>query len=198
MKNSFHSISKEMAYILRHHPEERGITLDAKGWADVEALLNSLHASGCAIDRAGLEQLVKENDKQRFAFSADRTKIRASQGHSFPVELDLEPVTPPEVLFHGTAARFLDSIRQTGLEKRKRQYVHLSPNVETAVKVGVRHGKPVILRVLASKMTADGFVFYRSANGVWLTESVPVSYLEFPDSGNQRGEIEHTHNARIF
>lgn len=182
MKKNFHSISKEMAYILRHHPEERGIRLDAEGWADVEALLDSLNANGYAIDRTGLEQLVKENDKQRFAFSTDHTKIRASQGHSFPVDLDLEPVTPPEVLFHGTAARFLDSIRQTGLEKRKRQYVHLSPNEETAVKVGVRHGKPVVLRVLTGKMTADGFVFYRSANGVWLTDSVPVSYLEFPDS----------------
>ena len=181
MKTSFTLISKEIAYILRHCPQERGITLDAGGWADVKSLLSSLNASGHSIDETGLEQLVKDDAKQRYAFNEDHTKIRASQGHSFPVDLGLTPVTPPEYLYHGTALRFLDSIRQTGLEKRSRQHVHLSPDEETATKVGIRHGKPIILRILTGKMTADGFVFYRSVNGVWLTDSVPVQYIELPE-----------------
>lgn len=125
-----------------------------------------------------LRQIVKEDGKQRYAFSANGQRIRASQGHSIQVDLGLEPSTPPERLYHGTARRFLDSIRQQGLVAKGRQYVHLSADEHTAVKVGRRHGEPIVLVVLAARMQHDGFKFYRSANGVWLTDHVPVDYLD--------------------
>jgi len=123
---------------------------------------------------------VAQNDKQRFAFSADHSKIRANQGHSLPIDLGLEPLAPPELLFHGTATRFLASIKQQGLISRGRQYVHLSPDEPTAIKVGQRHGQPIVLTIQAGRMYADGLTFYRSVNGVWLTDKVSVAYIVFP------------------
>jgi putative RNA 2'-phosphotransferase len=154
--------------------------LDENGWADVEELIRLASAGGRPLTRSLLQRVVKENDKQRFAFSADGRKIRASQGHSIEVDLDLPPAEPPELLYHGTASRFLDSIRSQGLRAGSRQHVHLSSDAKTATKVGQRHGQPVVLLVRAQDMHAAGHAFFLSANGVWLTEHVPVEYLVFP------------------
>ncbi len=173
-------LSKFLSLVLRHKPEEIGLTLDANGWADVDNLLRLANAAGRRIDWALLEQVVAESDKKRFAFSDDGLRIRASQGHSVEVDLALAPAVPPEVLFHGTATRFLESIRATGLNSGSRQHVHLSLDADTAAKVGARHGKPSILTVRSRDMAAAGHRFYLSANGVWLTGEVPTVYIEFP------------------
>ena len=175
-------ISKKLALYLRHAPEKIGLTLDAGGWADVEEILAKLH-----LTRAQLDEVVTTNDKQRFAFSADGTKIRASQGHSIEVELDLPRRTPPAVLYHGTVAQFLDEIQQAGLRPMSRQHVHLSATVDTAIKVGARRGKPVILVIDAAAMAAEGTPFWLSANGVWLTDHVPPRHLR-PSSGDEPGD----------
>ena len=169
--------SKFISLVLRHQPDAAGITLDAHGWADVKALLRGMASAGQPADMEMLEEIVRTDAKQRYAFNEDHTKIRANQGHSVAVDLELKPVTPPEYLWHGTAGRFLDSIMKDGLRPMSRQYVHLSPDTETAVKVGTRHGKPVILQVAAAQMVQDGYSFYRAENGVWLTDSVPPQYL---------------------
>lgn len=171
-------LSKFMSLVLRHRPQEAGLILDEGGWAEVDALLAAMNRKGMAVDRALLERVVVENDKQRFALSADGTKIRANQGHSIPVDLGLPPVTPPDLLYHGTGEQFLDSIRQSGLLKRKRHAVHLSPDAETAVRVGRRHGEAVVLVIESGRMAADGYLFYHSANGVWLTDHVPPGYIK--------------------
>ncbi len=167
-----------LALVLRHKPDAAGITLDAHGWADVSALLSGMTAAGYPADRSILEEIVRTDAKQRYAFNEDHTKIRANQGHSVAVDLELKPVNPPEYLWHGTASRFLESILREGLKPMSRQYVHLSPDTETAEKVGKRHGKPVILQIAAQKMVQDGFRFYRAENGVWLTDTVPPQYME--------------------
>ena len=173
------ALSKFLSFILRHHPETIGLHLDAQGWADVETLLRLMNAHDRTIDRALLEHIVATNNKKRFAFNADGTKIRASQGHSIAIDLAYTPREPPEMLYHGTAAATVAAIFASGgLEKRARQHVHLSADPDTAVKVGQRHGKPVVLRVLAGQMQRDGFLFYRSDNGVWLTDHVPAAYLQ--------------------
>ncbi len=169
--------SKFLSLVLRHRPQKLELTLDSGGWVDVDTLLAAMLARGMAFDRALLERVVAENDKQRFAFSEDGTKIHANQGHSIPVVLDLAPRTPPDLLYHGTAVKNLNSIRGQGLVKGRRHAVHLSPDVETARKVGQRHGQPVVLVIQAGRMAADGFVFTCSENGVWLTESVPPEYI---------------------
>ena len=169
--------SKFLSLILRHQPDAAGIALDRQGWADVPALLAGMQKAGHPVTAEMLEEIVRTDEKQRYSFNAEHTKIRANQGHSVHVELGLEPVQPPETLWHGTASRFLDSIMQEGLKAMSRQYVHLSPDEETARKVGQRHGKPVILRVDAGQMHRDGFLFYRAENGVWLTDYVPREYL---------------------
>ncbi len=166
--------------MLRHRPDKIGLTLDAQGWADVDELLHKANQHGVALTRDRLQQVVAQNDKQRFAFNADGTRIRASQGHSIQIDLGLEPIAPPQLLYHGTATRFLTSIRQQGLLRGQRDHVHLSPDEATARKVGARHGEPIVLVVNAEKMHVAGFTFYRSANGVWLTDHVPVEYLNFP------------------
>ena len=175
--------SRFLSKVLRHAPESVGLTLDEAGWVDVEQLLEAARRAGVALDRATLERVVGENDKQRFALSADGRRIRASQGHSVPVELGLQPRTPPDVLFHGTADRNLESIRREGLRPGRRTHVHLSADEATAVAVGRRHGRPVVLRVLAGRMHAAGHAFYRSDNGVWLTDAVPADQLELPADG---------------
>ncbi|MEN9936127.1 MAG: hypothetical protein RLZZ387_2706 [Chloroflexota bacterium] len=171
-------VSKFLSQVLRHNPGKIGLTLDPQGWADVDALLEGARRGGVDLDRETMLRVVAENDKQRFALSEDGRRIRASQGHSVTVDLALEPQTPPEALYHGTATRFLGSIVREGLRRGSRQHVHLSADHATAVRVGRRHGEPVVLLVRAGAMAADGHRFYRSANGVWLADHVPPAYLE--------------------
>ena len=170
-------ISKRLSYVLRHHPEEVGIILDAQGWVTIDALLNGLAAHGTAITRTELEKVVVNNSKQRFSISDDGLRIRASQGHSVVVELGYAPTTPPAVLYHGTVERNLESIHAAGLEKRGRHHVHLSATLEAARQVGRRHGRPVVLTVDAARMHAAGYVFYFTPNGVWLVDAIPPCYL---------------------
>lgn len=166
--------------MLRHHPEAAGVTLDAQGWVDVDALLRGLGARGTALTRADLDRIVAADAKRRYAYSEDGARIRASQGHSVAVELGYEPAVPPPLLYHGTAERFLASILATGLDRRERHHVHLSAAEATARQVGGRHGRPVVLHVEASRMHADGVAFFVTANGVWLVEHVPPRYLVVP------------------
>lgn len=169
--------SKFLSYVLRHRPDSIGITLDENGWVDIDELLAAAQRHGKNVSRTQLERVVATNDKKRFALSDDGRRIRASQGHSVSVDLDLPPVTPPRLLYHGTVERFLDSIRTQGLVRGSRHHVHLSPDEATAQKVGSRRGKPVILIVEAARMHEAGHQFFRSANNVWLTENVPVEFL---------------------
>ena len=165
MERSLVRVSKFLSLVLRHDPARVGLRLDDAGWADVDALLAALSAAGTAVDRATLDRVVAENEKQRFAFSPDGTRIRASQGHSIDVDLGLQPQTPPETLYHGTADRFIDSIRRGGLHSASRTHVHLSANRDPAINVGQRHGRPVVLTIAAGRMHRDGHAFYRSENG---------------------------------
>ncbi len=165
--------------MLRHKPEEIGITLDNAGWVLVSKLLAACNRQGFSITQQELEEVVCTSDKQRFAFSDDRLMIRANQGHSIAVKLDYQVLAPPEVLYHGTATRFLDSIKEQGLLKGKRQHVHLSSDEATAINVGSRHGKPVVLLLESMQMHKAGFVFYKSENGVWLTDHVPTAFIKF-------------------
>ena len=176
------AVSKTLSYVLRHKPEEFGLALDAEGWVSIAELLAALHARGHHVTPEQLREVVATNDKQRFSLSADGAKIRANQGHSVAVELGLTPVAPPELLYHGTATRFLASIRKSGLKSGSRQHVHLSADQATAVAVGSRHGKPVVLTVQAGQLHRAGGHFYLSANGVWLTAAVPPEYLEISDN----------------
>lgn len=174
-------ISKFLSLVLRHQPDKYGLTLDTNGWAQVDDLIAVANRAGVPLTYQSLQEVVAQNDKQRFALSDDGRAIRASQGHSISVNLELAPLEPPAQLFHGTADRFVSSIREQGLLRRSRQHVHLSPDISTAIKVGQRHGKPVVLTVESGAMHRDGYHFYRSENGVWLVEAVPVTYLVFPE-----------------
>ena len=180
MKIDVVKTSKFLSLVLRHEPGKIGMTLDSNGWVDVEVLLDKLRQHGKQIDRQILEHVVATNDKKRFSFSEDGQRIRANQGHSVEVDLALPPQVPPDVLFHGTATRFLDPIREKGLIPGSRQHVHLSRDEATAVKVGQRHGKPVVLVVRAGEMHVEGLAFYCSDNGVWLTEHVAPRFIDFP------------------
>ncbi len=171
-------ISKFLSLVLRHNPGKIGLRLDPNGWASVDELIQKANRFGVRFDRPLLEKVVAENDKKRFAFSPDGTKIRASQGHSLNIDLELEPVSPPEILYHGTAQQYRVSILEKGLLPRNRQHVHLSKDMETALNVGSRHGKPVVFLVKARQMEQDGLKFYLSANGVWLATHVPAKYLD--------------------
>jgi putative RNA 2'-phosphotransferase len=173
------SLSKFLSLVLRHRPQKLGLTLDEGGWVSVDTLLAEMQKRGIAVDRTRLDRVVAENDKQRFSYNADGSKIRANQGHSIPVELGLQPRTPPDLLYHGTAARNIASIREQGLLKGRRQSVHLSLDEETARKVGSRHGQPVVLVVQAGRMASDGYLFTCSENGVWLTDHIPPYYIQF-------------------
>lgn len=176
--------SKFISLVLRHKPETIGLILDAEGWASVPDLLERMAAHGHVLSLDQLETLVVTNDKKRFTLSDDKTRIRAAQGHSLKVSLGFEPVEPPAVLFHGTATRFVEAIRTEGLTRQSRQHVHLSPDVETATKVGQRHGKPHIFTVDALAMVRGGHSFYRAENGVWLTDRVPAEFLEDKEGAN--------------
>lgn len=169
--------SRKLSLVLRHKPEAIGLELDARGWADVKSLLRKMSASGTKLTLADLEEIVAQNDKKRFAFSPDGRKIRASQGHSIAIDLNLPATTPPAELFHGTATTSVAGILATGLQSRSRQHVHLSLDLETATRVGARHGKPVIFTIDAAAMHTAGYKFYRSANNVWLTDEVPKEYI---------------------
>ena len=173
-------ISKFISMILRHKPEVIGITLDEHGWADVNELIKGINETGEEVEfsKTTLETIVKTDKKQRYSFSQDKTLIRANQGHSIPVDVELEKKEPPKVLYHGTGSRFVKSIQEQGLLPMERLYVHLSTDVETATNVGKRHGTPVIFKVNAEQMQKDGYDFFQSVNGVWLTKEVPTKYLE--------------------
>lgn len=173
-------VSRFLSWVLRHEPGAVGLSLDAEGYAAVDALLAACAAHGHPITRDELARIVRDNDKQRFAFSDDGTRLRASQGHSVDVELGYTAMTPPPRLYHGTVERFLPSIRARGLLPGERQYVQLSAQRETAIEVGRRRGSPVVLTIGAAAMAAAGFAFYLSANGVWMTREVPASFLTFP------------------
>lgn len=171
---SLKSTSKYLSLLLRHKPQQVGLELDEHGWADVEDLLRRVKG----LDRVTLEQIVAQDEKQRYSFSADGKLIRANQGHSIPVDVELAQLEPPEILYHGTGEKFAASIRAQGLIRKARLYVHLSSDEETALKVGRRHSKPIIFLVESGRMFGDGYKFYRSVNGVWLTEHVPAKYLK--------------------
>lgn len=168
--------SRFLALVLRHRPETIGLALDDAGWADIDDLL-ACAAPHHPLTRTLIERVVAGNDKQRYAISDDGRRIRARQGHSIDVDLALPAVTPPPVLYHGTATRFLDAILREGLTKQRRHHVHLSAEATTATQVGARHGRPVVLRVDAAAMAAAGHVFHRAENGVWLTDAVPAAFL---------------------
>lgn len=172
--------SKFLSLVLRHKPEKIGIQLDPHGWAKVSEILMNMN-----LTMEDLEHIVDTDSKQRYSFNDDKTLIRANQGHSIPIDLELKAIEPPETLYHGTVGKFLDSIRREGLRRQNRQYVHLSKDVETALAVGRRRGSPVVLRIASGRMYKDGFAFFLSENGVWLTDEVPSSYIRFPDESTR-------------
>ena len=192
-------LSRRLSYLLHHAPQEAGLTLETGGWVPVAELLAGLAAGGLHLSRAQLEAVVAGNDEGRFAFDASGERIRANQGHSVPVDLELEPQPPPAALYHGTARRFLAAIMQQGLLRMQRHHVHLSPDTDTATRVGARRGPPVLLQVDAAAMQRarsgvlmgvrsrrHGHTFYRSENGVWLTDRVPPEFLTvLPDEGGR-------------
>lgn len=171
-------ISKFLSLVLRHKPETIGLTLQEGGWAVVEELITKINQKGMSLDRELLQFIVDNNDKKRFAFNNDGTMIRASQGHSIEVDLNLLVATPPQVLYHGTAAHTVEAVLKEGLKKRNRHHVHLSAQRDTATSVGARHGKPILLEIDTVAMQAAGHVFYLSANGVWLADEVPPAFIK--------------------
>ena len=180
MDSSLVRVSKFLSLVLRHQPQTIGVTLDDAGWVAISELLEAANASGTKLDFDLLLRVVHENDKQRFAISADGKSIRANQGHSIDVDLGLAPAEPPAILYHGTVAKFLGGIRAEGLIPGSRQHVHLSADPRTAEIVGRRRGEPVVLLIDAERMTRDAIHFFLSQNGVWLTGHVPTGYIEFP------------------
>ncbi|MEV7448096.1 RNA 2'-phosphotransferase [Streptomyces nigra] len=173
-------VSKYLSKHLRHQPERIGLVLDEGGWVEIDTLIAAARTHGFSFTRDELDHVVAANDKKRFA--VDGTRIRASQGHSVEVDLGLAPATPPPYLYHGTVAAHLGAIRAEGLRPMNRHDVHLSPDRETATRVGARRGRPVVLSVDTGAMHRDGHVFHVSANGVWLTKAVPPEYLRFPEA----------------
>jgi putative RNA 2'-phosphotransferase len=169
--------SKFLSLVLRHKPEAIGISLDENGWASTEELLSKTNANGHSLTLEELKEIVRTNDKKRFAFSEDFTRIGASQGHSVEVDLQLRTIAPPDVLYHGTAEKNIASIKQRGLLKGSSNHVHLSSDAATARKVGSRYGKPIVLTIDAKGMHEEGHQFFQSENGVWLTEQVPLQYI---------------------
>lgn len=170
---------KFLSLILRHHPETIGIKLDKNGWADVEELINGIRKSEKKIDIIDLKRIVQNNDKKRYSFNEDFTKIRANQGHSINVDVELKQCCPPEYLYHGTAEKYINKISKEGIKKQSRQFVHLSNDIYTAEKVGIRHGKVKVLKIMSDKMYNNGYKFYLSENNIWLTEYIPTDYIIF-------------------
>ncbi len=176
--NPLNDLSKFLSYVLRHEPQAIGLTLDSEGWADLDPLIRGAATQGRTLNRDQIHAVVDTSDKKRFALSSDGQRIRAVQGHSTTsVNLQLEAQEPPTVLYHGTATRFLDSIREQGLIAGARHHVHLAEDTTTATDVGQRYGKPVVLRIETQAMRQQGFTFFRAENGVWLVERVPAQFL---------------------
>lgn len=171
------NLSIFLSLILRHKPEEVGLTLDRFGWANVDELIEKVSASGRTINREILEEIVITDDKNRYSFSDDKRKIRANQGHSVPVDVQLKKVVPPDKLYHGTATKSLEGIKKNGIHSAKRLYVHLSRDIETARIVGARHGRLVVLEINAKEMNNNGEEFFLSENGVFLTKGVDYKYI---------------------
>ena len=183
-------ISRFLSLILRHRPEQIGLTLDSAGWADVEELISKSLESGVVFDRPILRQIVEQADKKRFSFSDDGKRIRANYGHSIPVQPVEESTKPPEFLFHGTARRFLPSIQSKGLGPGDRQHVHLVEDEKAAEEVGRRHGEPVVITVKAREMHDQGYEFYKTESGIWLTKEVPVEYTIIKGNAGQFEAIQ--------
>jgi putative RNA 2'-phosphotransferase len=179
MEKQLKHISKFLSLVLRHEPQQIGLALDHEGWANVVELIEKINRKGIKLDFATLQIVVDTNDKKRYSFNEDKTRIRANQGHSIGIDLNLAAQVPPAVLFHGTADRFISAIRQNGLQKMDRQHVHLTAHEATARNVGTRHGKPVVLVINALIMHEQSHVFYLSDNGVWLTDHVPAEFIDF-------------------
>jgi putative RNA 2'-phosphotransferase len=177
MHNELVRYSKFISLVLRHRPKLIGLDMDEGGWVSVDSLIAGMNAKGMPIGLDLLERVVSENDKSRFVFNADRSKIRANQGHTIKIDLGLQPLNPPDILYHGTAKKNLESIRKQGLLKGKRHAVHLSLDFDTAIKVGSRHGEPVVLEIESGRMAANAILFYCSENGVWLVAHVPPEYI---------------------
>jgi putative RNA 2'-phosphotransferase len=171
--------SKFLSLILRHDPERLGLRLDSAGWTDVRDLVRALNHHGVAISFEDLRHIVATSEKERFAFSEDGRRIRANHGHSIEVDLQYEPTVPPDLLYHGTATRFLESIRHDGLHKMRRLHVHLVANRKTSLQIGGRHGKRVLLTIRAGEMHRAGYVFCCSSNGIWLIDHVPPQFIDF-------------------
>ena len=182
MSKQYSDVSKFLSYVLRHRPQAIGLTLDREGWAEIAQLIAGAQKAGHTLDIGLIREVVASSDKKRFAISQDGLSIRAVQGHSTAsVAIAFAEKQPPEILYHGTATRFLDSILHEGLKPGERQYVHLSAELATAVAVGQRYGKPVVLKVHALQMHQQGLRFFQAENGVWLVETVPVEYLSMGD-----------------
>ncbi len=180
MKDKNTRLSRFISLVLRHRPEAANISLDEHGWAKVKELIAGINSTGRYIDMKMLEDIVAQDEKQRYSFGDGKRLIRANQGHSVPVDIELKAVEPPEHLYHGTATKFIGSIRKEGLVPKGRLYVHLSPDWQTAEKVGARHGKSVVLKVSAKALYDAGTPFFLSANNVWLCKNVPSEYIRFP------------------
>ncbi len=178
MKPELIKISKFLSLILRHKPESIDVSMSPHGWVKIDELIKAAQKHRIDLTKKLIDEVITKNDKQRFTYSSDGESIRANQGHSVNIELELEPTKPPDTLYHGTASRFMENIHKKGLLKMNRQHVHLSLLKKTAYDVGKRHGKPVILTIDAQRMTQDGYEFYLSKNGVWLTKHVPPQYLQ--------------------
>lgn len=176
-KKEIERVSIFLCLILRHKPEEIGIVLDENGWADIDDLIFGMQSRGRNLDRPLLDEIVRTDEKRRYVFSPDGRKIRACQGHSVPVDMQFKVEVPPALLYHGTAKHLLPVIHREGLNPQKRQYVHLSTNKETAIKVGSRHGDPSVITISAGEMHESGVTFYLSENGVWLVSHVPPEYF---------------------
>ena len=171
-------ISKFLSLVLRHAPDKIGIELDNAGWTYVEDLLEKMNANGMSISMEILEFVVDTNNKKRFSFDSTHTKIRANQGHSIEIQHGFQAIEPPQYLFHGTSDKSIDNIKESGIKKMQRHHVHLSADESTAINVGGRHGKPIVLTIMSKRMFEAGHIFYRSDNKVWLTDQVPVEFIE--------------------
>lgn len=177
MDRKFNKLSRFISMILRHGPEIIDIELDEHGWCNVEELVKKMNAYGKKISKKVLEEIVAEDSKQRYSFNEDYTKIRANQGHSINVNIEFNEEIPPEFLYHGTVGKYLNLIFANGIKKMKRQFVHLSSDIETAKSVGKRRGTPIVIKINSAAMFKDGYIFYKSKNNVWLTEFVPREYI---------------------
>lgn len=178
MSTQTDEVSKFLSFVLRHKPEAIGLVLEVEGWADIASLIQCAIQSGRSLDNEVIRKVVESSDKKRFLISEDGLRIRAQHGHSTQnVSVTHDEKIPPPILFHGTATRFLSSILEQGLKPCNRHYVHLSEDEQTAIQVGRRHGKPVLLTVNASKMHRMGAKFYQAGNQLWLTEHVGPEFL---------------------